>query len=183
MGTNTSIGLIAVLGLLAGLPAFALEESNLQTILTVTSDTEPGMKCILEVMTDKTGLAEGLTLDCDGKAPRHDSYTVDQIRTGVVITHDAGHNIDVLTMTMPDLDPAHGGAVKLHYLSNFIGKSYADFNAQAVNDAGHWMLYTSADKGQQPFNQLFSAKRTFLGKTVGIKSLTPSFATAVASVN
>ena len=50
-----------------------------------------------------------------------------------------------------------------------------DFAAEAVNESGHWMLYTSADQGHQAFNQLFSSKRTFLGKTVGIKSLTPSF--------
>jgi hypothetical protein len=172
---------IGILIALAGPQALAVTESNLQTILTTTSDAQKNRKCVLELDLNPSGEMTGAELVCLGQNPTHDTYTIDQLRKGVVISHDDSHDIDVMTLSSPDLDVAHGGTVKLHYLSNYVGKSYEDWVGQAINNGGQWTLYTSSDAGHEPFNQLFAAKRTLLGKTVGIKAIQVSWAKATAN--
>jgi hypothetical protein len=178
MGEKSSIFVAIATGLTMGLwapNALAIDDGpTLESVLTVTTDADAGLNCVVSISVDKTGLADGLQVNCTGNDASSRSFTLDELKAGVPLDHQASKNIDVMTLAIPDLDPAHGGTIKLHYLQDYIGKKYQDWEAQAENNGGQWTLYTSSDNGQEPFNTLFAAKHTFFGKVVGIKSIQTS---------
>lgn len=186
MGDQSSVFVAILIGLTGGFaPAAAWaidDESILEPVLTVTSDAEKGLKCLVQISVDTTGATNGLQLDCTDSNPTSHFFTVDQLRQGVPLVHQDSKNIDVITLAIPDLDPVQGGAIKLHYLQSYVGKQYQDWAGEAVNNGGQWVLYTSPDSDHTPFNQLFAKKNTFLGKTDGVKSIRVSWVEPLASV-
>jgi hypothetical protein len=160
---------------LAGTPTSALAGQTLQLVLKVSTDAEPGLTCQLQVAMDSTGVATGAQYDCQGPHPVHQFFTVEDFHKGVVLYHKDSPSVDVMTLYGPTLDGVHGGAVRLHYLSNYLGGQYADWNAEIDNVGGTWIAYTDRSAGHDAFNTVFAAKRTVLGRVVGISAIQPSW--------
>jgi hypothetical protein len=154
---------------------FAFAESPTDPVLVplthVSSDAAPGMFCDLQLGLSAANEILGVEYDCHGSKEYKDWYDIDTLKKGVVLFHYDALNIDVVSVAAPNLDVAHGGPFTIHYLSNYLSHSYADFNAELDVQGTTWTAYTSPDQGHHAFNDLFAVKRTVLGQLVGIQEV------------
>ena len=164
-------------GLLVTSPTFAswtvdrsLEDVVAATevqILHVTSDAMPGftdMKLSLDAdfsivsfryITDRGEIKEFNLADLD---------------KGVVLYTSDGR--DVIKLIAKSGSPSTGAALDLVYLSNGISGSYETFRMDLVRMGNSWALQVSDQAGRREFTSMFLKARKFLGKVIGIQSVT-----------
>jgi hypothetical protein len=167
-------GFVFVLGCLASFTAHA-DDPILQPLAHVTTDAVSGMYCDLSFGLAADNTLLGVEYDCHGNKEYKDFYPIDKIRQGVVLYHYDALNVDVVSVSAPNLDVAKGGPVVFKYLSNYLGGEYKTWEGEAVVQGTKWIAYTSPDNGNQPFNNILAKKRTVLGQIVGISEIDASW--------
>jgi hypothetical protein len=147
------------------------QAAELQRVITATSDAYPDTQYQIWVQTDVQGDLIGLAYAENSENPR--IFNLDQLHHGAVLSHDKGHNLDVLTLVLPaDFDPQHGGSARINFLSNGITHSYRYFVMELVrNGSAGWATHTERARGFAPFDKLFLKANRFLGQVVGLSRI------------
>jgi hypothetical protein len=146
------------------------EDYKYAQVMEVTSDARQGEQFRFGAALDAQGDLLGLVYYRVGQPPKF--YPMDEVRSGAVLKHDDGHNIDVVTLYGPALDAKEGGKLRLHFLLNGITKSYRDFSMEIVRNGAKWSLYTPRDQGFTPFTHMFmKANRVMVIGVIGINHI------------
>jgi hypothetical protein len=157
--------LCVILGLLAS----SVASANDVFLSKVHTDAAPGMKCDFFATVSETNELVGAQYNCGGTREERKSFTLEEIRRGVVLFHYDPINLDAIILYGPQLDSVQGGPIVLRYLSNYLKGEYADWHATLELQEGVWTSFTSP--AHLPFNDVFALKRTVLGQPVGIKEI------------
>jgi hypothetical protein len=95
-----------------------------------------------------------------------DSYTLEQLRKGVVLVERSGRNI--VDLRSIDVDAIAGGTAELSYLKSGISgkRKYARFTIREQD--GRWVMFT--DSGKLVHSIHFTTKK-LLGKVIGLDKM------------
>jgi hypothetical protein len=159
----------------SGALAAVAEDPILVPLTHVSSDAAPGMSCDLQLGLSPANEILGLEYDCQGSDRYQKFFPIEKIRQGSVLFHYDRMNVDVITISGPNLDAVHGGPVVIRYLSNFLKGEYKNWEATIEPLGAKWTAYTSPGDGHRAFNNIFAVKRTVLGQLVGIQEIRASW--------
>jgi hypothetical protein len=142
------------------------------------SDATPGkvyhLYGLLDDQSDLIGLAVQRTDDPSGTR-----YSICQIEKGEATFKDEGSGKVFAYLQGNGLDTRHGGELKLGFLYNGIRNTYRSIPLRAQQTRGNWELYSDQRKDKQgtwqTVNHFFLAKRTMMGKTIGINHVEVSY--------
>jgi hypothetical protein len=145
-----------------------LTGNNAQEILQGTSDAFTGT-LDLQMLVDSSNNATGIRGIAGGKTQDSDLAGFAQ---GIVLYTTQGKN--VVTITSTNFDPAQGGVVDVNYLENGISGNYQDLTVDIEKSGTTWQMLTDDQTGRNVVTQGYFKANKFLGKVIGIESITLS---------
>lgn len=154
--------------------------SDARFVIHLTTDATT-ITCDIYTTVDGSNALTGLGYSCSNNPSQFKRYTLDDLHSGIVFSKAdelfaAESDINLATISGPDVTATGGGDIDLHYISNGITGSYADYDFTLDPYAGAWATYTSQDAGGDRFDQLFLKKKTSLGATIGVQCVSVSLA-------
>jgi hypothetical protein len=154
-------------GLLLGLFA-TLAGTNAQELLQGTSDAFTGT-LDLQMLVDSNDNATAIRAIAAGKTQDTDLSGFAQ---GIVLYTTQGKS--VVTITSTNFDPTQGGVVDVSYLENGISGTYDDLTVDIEKSGTTWQMLTDDQTGRNVVTQGYFKANKFLGKVIGIESITLS---------
>jgi hypothetical protein len=156
---------ILVLGLIAA--PFARADMT-ERLVEVTSDAFPSNVFQFAVGTDDSG--DITSISYSGSS---ESYTLDQLRGGVVLMHNASPSRDVILLSIDSqFEGKDGGYVYIDYLNNGLTNphGYGRFTLELVRGGVTWLPYavSGGSRADNPFGHLRFVARRFFGRVVGV---------------
>lgn len=155
------------------------------TVASIETDAYAGV-ANLEVTQDSLGLITGVIYrDVDGTATQ---LALAQLYQGPQVISEVNGTAVVLASVENDFEPGTGGYGNVRLLKDIMAKTYMNFrfSLSVIGTGAAKKLSLSSEPNLRdpesdrnpfrgPFNYIFLKSRTFLGQTVGIASVTPSF--------
>ena len=160
---------------MTGVPALSYSQER---VVAIETNAFAGT-AYLEINRDDSGSLKSITYRShDGRVL---SYSLAQLRAGPqVIKQDGSHDVVFLSVEI-DFSATKGGHANLRFLTNGIIGKYKNF--RILIDAQNQMVLHGDANVADPqsdrnpytaiFNYLYLAKSTFIGKTIGIESVSP----------
>ena len=99
-------------------------------------------------------------------------FTVDQLRSGVVLVHAIGK--DILKISGPEFTPAGGGQMILTFLRGFFGsdRRVVRFDYLRRGSETYWVLQTDDTEGREPFDAISVVVTKAVGVPSGVGNIT-----------
>jgi hypothetical protein len=137
-------------------------------LMKVTSDALDGF-LILKVVLDANYSLQKLKYVTSDKVVF--DMPLNDLAKGVILMKSGKY--DVLKLVGPELNPDTGGNLDLVYLTNGVWNNYNTFNMSLVRSGQVWTVQTRENnRPAVNFNTMYLKKKSFLGKTIGIESVT-----------
>ena len=130
-------------------------QAALQPLVQVTSDTEPGSKFSLQLLTNSAGTIqkvqffEGSALDME--------FTVDQAKQGIVLLTEQGVAKVITLIVDSRFDANQGGRAVLRLMRKFavLGSDFRDFPVQIRRENAKFVIYSDLPDGLKAFDSVY----------------------------
>jgi hypothetical protein len=166
--SNTSVvcALVCFSTLLAALPARALADTTTALFKATSDATSASITVSLKTNDDHVATAL-VYVASDGQSSEFD---LKGLAAGIVLVQAGGQT--AATLKSGNFDPANGGELTLNYIYNGISGEHRDFVFELDRQGTDWATSVNDNAGRRTFHSLYLKAKKFLGKVIGIASIT-----------
>jgi hypothetical protein len=134
-----------------------------QNVLTISSDIDPVVSQ-LSVGSSASGALQriGIVGRLNGDITSNRTFTLTQLRNGVVVEHKDGR--DIVIFKAHNFHETYGGRVEVQFMVNGLTRSYNSLSFDLIKDGGKWVA--SLDGRTITSLRLHGNRK--MGKVIGI---------------
>lgn len=145
--------------------AWAVGTAGAATLIDVTSTYPDGYKGRIETLEDAASGEIQKFVYTDSRGANL-TYTVEEIRGGVVLLYAIGK--DIIKLKAPGFDSKSGGPFKVQFLRRFFGSDVREVELELIKPSGQspWVARTNDRQGRDVLDGL----KATVGMSVGVPS-------------